>query len=77
MARRIGVTKFPLERLARVVRKERADQWDDYAALSDMRLQVLEPLGPLGDRFALEVREGRIERRHRLTPSTTCTEPSP
>ena len=67
MARRTGVARIPLPQVDRVLRAERADQWDEYATLSDMRLQVLEPLAPIWDRYSLEIRTGRHTRRCRMS----------
>ena len=46
MARTPGLINLPLEQVAQVVRRERTDQWDLYAPLEEVQLDIGEPLGP-------------------------------
>jgi len=58
MARRIGMHMMSLRTVEDLVRSERADTWDTYATLKDLRLEVKDSLAPLGARFKVIVRDG-------------------
>ncbi len=70
MARRPGLTRMPLEAVARRLGNERAHQRDLYARLSETDLDVADPLAPLERRYRLRVR--RRERNEELGVSETA-----
>jgi hypothetical protein len=64
------VREVPLERVETVLARERKDQHDVYARLSEIRVEVREdPLVPLEDRYRLRLRQGGRERRLALLPT--------
>ena len=60
MARRPGLTRMPLEAVSARLSKERKDQRDLYARLSETSLDVADPLAPLHQRYRV-----RVEKRER------------
>lgn len=59
MARRVGIHGLPLTAAEEVIAAQRKGKFDLYAALNDLRLEVHDPLAPLGSRFKVEVRDGK------------------
>ncbi len=69
MARTPGLKTIPLSRVESIIEKEREDQWDLYAPVSDVHLDVHHSLSDLPDRYRVTVKAGKAEHPVGLTPT--------
>jgi hypothetical protein len=70
MARRPGLKTIALDHLEGVLRRERAEQQDVYAPLSRMRLDVRNPLAPIGERYQVALAGEKSRSPALLTPTS-------